>query len=151
MPDGRRVGDVGDCDEGIGCVLVAAEDYVGGGGGGEEGWEGGEVGEEVGGGGGEGVLGYEGFGGDGGDDAALGWGGDELVEGGLELFGHGYAGLHGANVGGLLRLGNLPIVKGWFVYDASARKKGARPHIFIFSSFAMFIIDVSSKHRCSID
>lgn len=60
----------------------------------EEGGEGGEVGVEISGGGGKGAKGYEGFGFDGCDEAELGRGGDEVVEGGLELLRDCDAGLH---------------------------------------------------------
>lgn len=49
---------------------------------------------EISGGGGKGVKGCEGFGFDGCDEAALGRGGDEVVEGGLELLRDCDAGLH---------------------------------------------------------
>ena len=65
----------------------------------------GDVGVEVGSCGGEGREGAYGFGSgsDGGDDATLRWGGDEVVECILKLFGDGDAGLHGDKIIGIVR------------------------------------------------
>lgn len=75
--------------------MVATEDYVGRGILFQVGREGGEVGVEVGGCGGEGGEGGQALIVDGDEETALGGGGDQLIEGILELFGDGDAGLHG--------------------------------------------------------
>ena len=88
MPHGRCVGDVGYGDEwGIFGRRVAPEEDVEGGFGGEVGVKEGEVIVEGGSGGGEDGEGCEGFFFDGYEEAALGGGGDEGLECGVQFLG----------------------------------------------------------------